>query len=54
VVPQDVGFVVVVQNRVPGIIKYLRIAGWKFEMVSQCINFPAALTNRWHRFLAAQ
>jgi hypothetical protein len=51
VAPHEDSFVVVVQNKVQGILKFLRISGWKFDLVQQCIKLPAVATARWHKFM---
>lgn len=53
VAPFEGNFIVVTQNQVLGILKFLRLANWRFEAVSQYVHLTQAQTDQWQQFQSA-
>jgi hypothetical protein len=50
VAPHEGNFIMVTQNQVQGIVKFLRIPNWRFEAVTQYVHLSPSSIDPWHSF----
>lgn len=50
VAPFEGNFIIVTQNQVQGILKFLRIANWRFEAVPHYVHLSQSQTEQWQQF----